>query len=63
MSHLGRPEGKVNPKESLKPVAQKLEELLKRPVTFLPNCVGEEVEKAVNSGKDGQVLFNFLLSL
>jgi phosphoglycerate kinase len=55
MSHLGRPDGKRNPKESLKPVAQKLEELLKRPVTFLDDCVGEAVEKAVNGGKDGHV--------
>jgi len=55
MSHLGRPDGRRNPKESLKPVAVKLEELLKRPVTFLDDCVGPEVEKAVHAGKDGQV--------
>jgi len=56
MSHLGRPDGRRNPKESLKVVAEKLQELLKRPVTFLDDCVGEAVEKAVNAGKGGQVI-------
>lgn len=55
MSHLGRPDGQVNEKYTLKPVAEKLQELLKRVVKFLPDCVGEETEKAVNAGKDGQV--------
>jgi phosphoglycerate kinase len=55
MSHLGRPDGQVNEKFTLKPVAEKLQELLKRDVTFLPDCVGAETEKAVNAGKDGQV--------
>jgi len=44
MSHLGRPDGKANPKYSLKPVAEKLQELLRRDVTFLSDCVGPEVE-------------------
>lgn len=35
--------------------AKKLEELLSTPVTFLNDCVGDEVEKAVKDGKDGQV--------
>lgn len=55
MSHLGRPDGQPNKKFTLKPVATKLEELLKRPVTFLDDCVGDDVTKAVNAGKDGQV--------
>jgi phosphoglycerate kinase len=55
MSHLGRPDGQPNEKYSLKPVATKLSELLKRDVTFLPDCVGEEVKSAVLAGKDGQV--------
>lgn len=55
MSHLGRPDGEPNSKYSLKPVATKLSELLKRDVTFLPDCVGEETKKAVAEGKDGQV--------
>jgi phosphoglycerate kinase len=43
-SHLGRPKGKPNPEMSLKPAAQRLEELLGRPVKMAPDCVGPEVE-------------------
>ena len=55
MSHLGRPDGQKLPKYSLKPVAEKLSELLGQPVTFLPDCVGPEVEKACAALKPGQV--------
>ena len=55
MSHLGRPDGKAKPELSLKPVAEKLAELLKRPVKFLPDCVGPEVEKACKALKPGEV--------
>jgi phosphoglycerate kinase len=55
MSHLGRPDGKVVEKYSLKPVAAKFQELLKRPVTFLPDCVGPEIEKATASPAPGSV--------
>ncbi len=47
-SHLGRPKGQVNPKDSLKPVAARLEELLGRAVTFAPDCIGEPAQAAVN---------------
>ncbi len=43
-SHLGRPKGKPNPEMSLRPVAQRLEELLGRAVKMAPDCVGPEVE-------------------
>jgi phosphoglycerate kinase len=43
-SHLGRPKGKRNAEMSLKPVAAKLQELLGRPVSFAPDCIGAEVE-------------------
>jgi len=56
MSHLGRPDGQPNQKFTLKPVATKLQELLKRPVEFLPDCVGPETTAAVNAAKDGQVI-------
>ncbi len=56
MSHLGRPDGKVVPKLSLKPVADRLGELLGRPVTMAPDCVGPEVERLVASLQDGDVL-------
>jgi phosphoglycerate kinase len=43
-SHLGRPKGKPNAEMSLKPVAARLQELIGRPVTMAPDCVGPEVE-------------------
>src|SRR5580700_11047787 len=43
-SHLGRPKGKFNAEMSLKPVAQRLEELLGRPVKMAPDCIGPQVE-------------------
>ncbi|OGK02435.1 MAG: phosphoglycerate kinase, partial [Candidatus Raymondbacteria bacterium RifOxyB12_full_50_8] len=56
MSHLGRPDGKVKPEFSLKPVAEKLQELIKRPVKFLNDCVGPDVEKACTAMKPGDVI-------
>lgn len=55
-SHLGRPDGKVNPKFSLAPVAKKLSELIKRPVKFLSDCVGPEVEAACAAVKPGDIV-------
>src|SRR3954469_14632782 len=46
-SHLGRPKGRPEAKYSLKPVAARLAELLRKPVHFAPDCVGPEVEKIV----------------
>ena len=56
MSHLGRPKGKVNPKYSLKPAAEKLSELLGKNVTLAPDCIGEDVKKIVNDMKTGDVV-------
>jgi phosphoglycerate kinase len=56
MSHLGRPDGKVVEKFSLKPVATELESLLSKPVIFLNDCVGPDVEKAVSSASTGSVI-------
>jgi len=55
-SHLGRPDGSVVEKYSLAPVAKALESKLKKPVTFLKDCVGEEVEAACASPADGSVI-------
>ena len=55
MSHLGRPKGKPDPRYSLRPVAQRLEELLGVSVRMLPDCVGDEVERAVQELAPGQV--------
>ncbi|MCX7762472.1 MAG: phosphoglycerate kinase [Candidatus Kryptonium sp.] len=55
MSHLGRPKG-IDPKYSLKPVAEHLSSLLGMSVKFAPDCVGEEVKKMVDEMKEGEVL-------
>src|ERR1700733_10108163 len=54
-AHLGRPKGKREPSMSLRPVAFKLHELLGQPVEFADDCIGEHVEKIVNSLKEGQI--------
>jgi len=56
MSHLGRPDGKVTEKYSLKPVVAELEKLVGKKVTFTNDCVGPEVEKTVNDTKDGGII-------
>jgi phosphoglycerate kinase len=56
MSHLGRPDGKVVDKYSLKPVSEELSRQLDKPVIFLQDCVGEEVENAVNNAEPGSVI-------
>ncbi|HRR96587.1 MAG TPA: phosphoglycerate kinase [Candidatus Ratteibacteria bacterium] len=55
-SHLGRPKGKVVPEMSLRPVAERLSELLNKEVKFVPDCVGDEVKKVVENLKKGDVL-------
>jgi phosphoglycerate kinase len=56
MAHLGRPDGKKESSMSLRPVAEKLAEMLGAPVAFLDDCVGERVEKYVNSMKPGDIV-------
>lgn len=55
-SHLGRPKGKVNPNESLFPVAKRLKDLLGVNVEFATDCVGERAKKAASALQPGQVL-------
>jgi phosphoglycerate kinase len=47
-SHLGRPKGKPNPQMSLRPIADRLADLMNRPVAFATDCVGDEAQSAVN---------------
>ena len=54
-SHLGRPKGKPAAEFSLKPVADRLSELLERPVTFAADCVGEPARKAVAEAEGTRV--------
>ena len=56
MSHLGRPNGQVVDSMRLTPVAQRLSELLGRPVQMAPDCVGPEVEALAKALQPGQVL-------
>jgi len=56
MSHLGRPNGKVVSKHSLKPVGDEVAKLLGKPVTFLHDCVGEKVEKACENPAEGSIV-------
>ncbi len=57
MSHLGRPDGKVNPKYSLKPVYEYLAKKLSgTTVLFANDCIGDEVVKLADSLKAGDVL-------
>lgn len=54
-SHLGRPKG-VTPEFTLKPVAKRLSELLKRDVASSPDCVGPEAKKLTEDLKPGEAL-------
>ena len=56
MSHLGRPEGKIVPEMSLRPVANRLGELLSKDVVLAPDCIGAQVEKLVTDAKPGDVI-------
>jgi 3-phosphoglycerate kinase len=56
MSHLGRPKGKPEEKYSLKPVAKRLEELLKRKVIMAKGIIDEETKKLAKELKNGEVL-------
>ncbi|KRO16611.1 phosphoglycerate kinase [Lacticaseibacillus saniviri] len=57
LSHLGRIKTKEDEEKlSLRPVAERLSELLKKPVTFVPETRGTELETAINNMNDGDVL-------
>jgi phosphoglycerate kinase len=60
MSHLGRPDGKVVAKYSLKPVAERLGQLLGEPVRFLSDCVGESIKKEIAASKERVLLLENL---
>ncbi len=44
LAHLGRPKG-PDPKESLKPVAAALSQVIKKPVAFTEDCIGEVAQQ------------------
>ena len=47
ISHLGRPDGKKDPKYTLEPAAQRLAELIRLPVRFVADCIGDRARMAV----------------
>lgn len=55
-AHLGRPKGKREPSMSLRPVADKLANLLLTEVNFVDDCIGEKVERVVGAMAPGQVV-------
>jgi len=55
LSHLGRPKGAPDPKYSLAPVAERLGELLGRPVRFVGESAGESVTRVVTALQNGEV--------
>jgi len=55
-SHLGRPDGKVNPEFSLEPAAKKASEIFGREVKFVHDCIGPDVEQAVAGLGAGEML-------
>jgi len=60
ISHLGRPDGQVVAKYSLKPVALRLKELLAQDVLFLDDCVGEKIKQQINAAKEKVILLENL---
>ncbi len=57
MSHLGRPKGKgPEPEFTLKPTAERLAQLIKKPVAFATDTVGPDAESKVTAMKDGDVV-------
>ena len=55
-SHLGRPKGQRDPKQSLRPIAARLSEMIKRPVDFADDCIGEAAKAKAMALQDGGVL-------
>jgi len=55
LAHFGRPRGPV-PKDSLKPVAAALAQVIKRPIAFADDCVGEVAQEAVAAMRNGDIL-------
>jgi len=55
-SHLGRPKGKRDPKQGLRPVRERLERCLRKPVAFSETIVGPEAERQAAALGDGDVL-------
>ncbi len=56
LAHLGRPKGKVDLAYTLEPVAKAVAQVIKRPVAFAPDCIGERAAKAIAAMNNGDIL-------
>ncbi len=57
ISHFGRPEGKIEPSMSIKPLVSRVQELVGSvKVHFIDDCIGEKVEKAVTATNYGEII-------
>ncbi len=56
LSHFGRPKGQRDPQYSLKPVAAEVARVIKRPVTFVDDCIGPTADAAVTAMKPGDII-------
>ena len=56
VSHLGRPKGQVNPKYTLAPVAKRLAELLKLPVSLAQDVIGPDADRLCAEIQPGQIV-------
>jgi phosphoglycerate kinase len=56
MTHLGRPDGQVDEAYRTRPLAERLSQLLERPVRHLDDCIGPAVEATVTAMRDGDVV-------
>jgi phosphoglycerate kinase len=56
MTHLGRPDSQIDDAARTTPLAQRLSELIGRPVKHLDDCVGPRVEAAVDAMRDGDIV-------
>src|ERR1700748_3653225 len=55
LAHFGRPKGR-DAKDSLKPVAAALSEVIEKPIAFADDCIGEPAAKAIAAMKNGDIL-------
>src|SRR5256884_2660803 len=56
ITHLGRPDGQVDDASRTTPLAERLGELMGRPVRHLEDCVGPSIQAAVTAMRDGEVV-------
>ncbi|KKQ81226.1 MAG: Phosphoglycerate kinase [Candidatus Moranbacteria bacterium GW2011_GWD2_38_7] len=56
MSHLGRPDGKVNLEFSLGQIKEELEKILNKKIVFIDECIGEKVAKSLEKLQEGEIL-------